>query len=129
MALYAASKHALEDYSESVDHEVREYGVRVVLIEPGPTSTSFDAATVRPRVPLSAYARRRERFTEVVAGSTSHRDDPATGARVPDEEPSGGWTCCRRSRGGWVEDGPATPGQLFFSASASITSMPLGPRT
>src|SRR3954469_1756415 len=27
MALYASSKHALEGYSESVDHEVREHGV------------------------------------------------------------------------------------------------------
>src|SRR2546423_5278345 len=29
MSLYASSKHALEGYSESLDHEVREYGVRV----------------------------------------------------------------------------------------------------
>ncbi len=35
MAVYAASKHAIEGYSESVDHEVREYGVRVLLVEPG----------------------------------------------------------------------------------------------
>src|SRR5438067_3564412 len=39
MALYASSKHALEGYSESVDHEVREYGVRVLLVEPGFTKT------------------------------------------------------------------------------------------
>src|SRR4029453_18133017 len=31
-ALYAASKHAVEGYSESVDHEVREHGVRVLLV-------------------------------------------------------------------------------------------------
>src|SRR5205085_8922681 len=43
MALYASSKHALEGYSESVDHEVREHGVRVLLVEPGFTKTSFDA--------------------------------------------------------------------------------------
>src|SRR5881275_1207113 len=42
MALYASSKHALEGYSESVDHEVREHGVRVLLVEPGFTKTSFD---------------------------------------------------------------------------------------
>src|SRR5436190_11915177 len=35
MALYASSKHALEGYSESLDHEVREHGVRVLLVEPG----------------------------------------------------------------------------------------------
>src|SRR6058998_1013243 len=32
-ALYAASKHAIEGYSESIDHEVREYGVRVLRSE------------------------------------------------------------------------------------------------
>src|SRR5947208_2655127 len=42
-ALYAASQHAVEGYSESVDHEVREHGVRVLLIEPAYTSTGFDA--------------------------------------------------------------------------------------
>ena len=39
MAVYAATKHAIEGYSESVDHEVRQYGVRVVLVEPGYTRT------------------------------------------------------------------------------------------
>src|SRR5947199_6377052 len=34
MALYASSKHALEGYSESIDHEVREPGRRVLLVEP-----------------------------------------------------------------------------------------------
>ena len=34
MASYVASKHAVEGYSESVDHEVREHGVRVLLVEP-----------------------------------------------------------------------------------------------
>src|SRR3954452_7027617 len=34
MALYAATKHAIEGYSESRDHEVREHGTRVLLVEP-----------------------------------------------------------------------------------------------
>ena len=41
MASYAATKHAVEGWSESVDHEVREHGVRVLLVEPSWTSTSF----------------------------------------------------------------------------------------
>src|SRR3954469_24439591 len=40
MALYAATKHAIEGYSESLDHEVREHGVRVLLVEPGYTNTA-----------------------------------------------------------------------------------------
>lgn len=82
MAVYVASKHALEGYSESVDHEVREYGVRVLLVEPGPTSTSFDAAMLRPDVLIPAYAHQRETFAEVMADSTRGGDGPATVAKV-----------------------------------------------
>jgi NAD(P)-dependent dehydrogenase (short-subunit alcohol dehydrogenase family) len=82
MAVYVASKHALEGYSESVDHEVRAHGVPVVLVEPGPTSTSFDAAMLRPDVLLPAYAQQRETFAEVMAESTKDGDDPATVAKV-----------------------------------------------
>src|SRR5688572_17936789 len=42
-ALYASSKHALEGYSESMDHEVRSSGIRVVLVEPAYTRTGFDS--------------------------------------------------------------------------------------
>src|SRR5947208_12906227 len=45
-ALYAATKHAIEGYSESLAHEVREYGVRVLLVEPAYTRTSFDANSI-----------------------------------------------------------------------------------
>src|ERR1700737_1458081 len=38
-ALYASTKHAIEGYSESLDHEVRTQGIRVVLVEPGVTRT------------------------------------------------------------------------------------------
>ena len=48
MAVYVASKHAVEGYSESLDHEVREHGVRVLLVEPAYTNTAFDANSVRP---------------------------------------------------------------------------------
>src|SRR3954451_9495332 len=40
-ALYASTKHAIEGYSESLDHEVREHGIRVLLVEPAYTRTSF----------------------------------------------------------------------------------------
>jgi NAD(P)-dependent dehydrogenase (short-subunit alcohol dehydrogenase family) len=34
MGLYSASKHAGEGMSETLDHEVRNLGIRVVLVEP-----------------------------------------------------------------------------------------------
>src|SRR5438445_2243158 len=60
MALYASSKHALEGYSESIDHEVREHGVRVLLVEPGFTKTSFDANLAAADTPLPLYAHQRK---------------------------------------------------------------------
>src|SRR5437660_4331303 len=41
MALYASSKHALEGYSESVDHEVHDQVVRVLLVGPGRPKTAL----------------------------------------------------------------------------------------
>ena len=81
-ALYAASKHAVEGYSESVDHEVREHGVRVLLVEPSYTSTGFDANVVQPDTPLPVYAQQRHIADQVVAAGLKDGDDPATVAKV-----------------------------------------------
>lgn len=42
MALYSASKHAVEGLSETLDHEVRQFGIRVALVEPSFTKTNMD---------------------------------------------------------------------------------------
>jgi NAD(P)-dependent dehydrogenase (short-subunit alcohol dehydrogenase family) len=78
MAVYAASKHAIEGYSESLDHEVREHGVRVLLVEPAWTSTAFDANSVQPDLPLQVYAKQRHVFEQYMAAAVKDGDDPAT---------------------------------------------------
>lgn len=82
MALYVAAKHAIEGYSESVDHEVREHGVRVLLVEPAYTKTSFDTNAAQPDTPLPVYAQRRRVFDEVIATAMKAGDDPAVVAKV-----------------------------------------------
>ena len=67
MASYAATKHAIEGYSESMDHELREHGVRVLLIEPAYTRTGFDANALQPDAPLPIYAAQRQAFDRVMA--------------------------------------------------------------
>jgi NAD(P)-dependent dehydrogenase (short-subunit alcohol dehydrogenase family) len=71
MAIYSASKHALEGYSESLDHELRTRGIRVVVIEPGVTKTPFDANLLEPDSKLDEYQATRaalnKRYIEVVA--------------------------------------------------------------
>jgi NAD(P)-dependent dehydrogenase (short-subunit alcohol dehydrogenase family) len=54
-ALYAATKHAVEGYSESLDHELRTQGIRVSVIEPAYTKTQFDANFLEPDAKLDEY--------------------------------------------------------------------------
>src|SRR4051794_38445938 len=82
MAIYAATKHAIEGYSESVDHEVREHGVRVLLIEPAYTSTGFEANSLAADSPLTEYAEQRHLSGEVLATAMRGADDPAVVAKV-----------------------------------------------
>jgi NAD(P)-dependent dehydrogenase (short-subunit alcohol dehydrogenase family) len=59
MALYAATKHAVEGYSESLDHELRTQGIRVSVIEPANTNTRFDANLLEPDAKLDMYREAR----------------------------------------------------------------------
>jgi NAD(P)-dependent dehydrogenase (short-subunit alcohol dehydrogenase family) len=81
-ALYAATKHAIEGYSESLDHEVREYGVRVLLVEPAYTKTGFDANIVQPDAPLRIYDEQRRVADEIIAAAVASGDEPAVVAKV-----------------------------------------------
>ena len=82
MAAYAASKHAIEGYSESLDHEVREHGVRVLLVEPAYTNTGFETNAIRPDTPLPTYAKQRHTMNDLMAAAISDGDDPAAVADV-----------------------------------------------
>jgi NAD(P)-dependent dehydrogenase (short-subunit alcohol dehydrogenase family) len=82
MAIYGASKHAIEGYSQSLDHEVRGYGIRVLLVEPAFTNTGFEASSTRPETPLQAYAPQREAFGRLLAAGVKAGDDPAVIAKV-----------------------------------------------
>lgn len=53
-AFYAASKHALEGWLESLQYEVRGLGIRIYLIEPGFIRTDLASATNPPSGPLYA---------------------------------------------------------------------------
>ena len=72
-ALYAATKHAVEGYSESLDHELRTRGIRVSVIEPAYTKTQFDANLLEPDSKLDEYREVRavvgKRLKEVMAAA------------------------------------------------------------
>src|SRR5260370_10489117 len=54
--IYCASKHALEGYSESFDHEVRKFGIHVSVVEPGFTRTNIAQNSQIAGCPLEVYA-------------------------------------------------------------------------
>jgi NAD(P)-dependent dehydrogenase (short-subunit alcohol dehydrogenase family) len=70
-ALYAATKHAIEGYSESLDHELRTRGIRVSVVEPAYTKTQFDANLLEADAKLDEYREVRaavaNRLKEVMA--------------------------------------------------------------
>jgi NAD(P)-dependent dehydrogenase (short-subunit alcohol dehydrogenase family) len=80
--VYAASKHALEGYTETLDHEVRQFGIRAVLIEPTFTRTSVDRNGKSAHAALAAYAEQRHRVEEVIQRNIDHGDHPRAVAEV-----------------------------------------------
>jgi NAD(P)-dependent dehydrogenase (short-subunit alcohol dehydrogenase family) len=82
MALYAATKHAIEGYSTSLDHEVREFGIRSILVEPAYTKTSFDTNLLVADVPATAYASRRVTARALIDQTQRTADEPDVVARV-----------------------------------------------
>ncbi len=81
-ALYAATKHAVEGYSESLDHELRTRGIRVSVIEPAYTKTQFDANLLAPDSKLDEYREVRALQDEVLKEVMAAADDPTVVADV-----------------------------------------------
>jgi NAD(P)-dependent dehydrogenase (short-subunit alcohol dehydrogenase family) len=81
-ALYAATKHAIEGYSESLDHELRTRGVRVSVIEPAYTNTPFDANFLQPDAKLDAYREARAAVSQRVKEVMATADQPGVVAEI-----------------------------------------------
>jgi NAD(P)-dependent dehydrogenase (short-subunit alcohol dehydrogenase family) len=81
-ALYAATKHAIEGYSESLDHELRTWGIRVSVIEPAYTKTPFDANLLEPDATLDKYREARRAVSKRVKEVMATADQPRVVADV-----------------------------------------------
>ena len=86
LGAYAASKFALEGWSEALRIEVHSLGIRVVLVEPGDYDTDiWDRNVVIARQaldPNSPNKERSQRFVEFVKSRASKRRDPREVARL-----------------------------------------------
>jgi short-subunit dehydrogenase len=81
-ALYASTKHAIEGYSESLDHELRPFGIRVALVEPAYTRTSFEDNLARPDQLLDIYDAARAGMNAVVRKAMEKGDSPEVVAKT-----------------------------------------------
>jgi len=81
-ALYAATKHAIEGYSESLDHELRTRGIRVLVIEPGYTKTQFDANLLEADSKLDEYREVRAALGKQLKEALAAADEPGVVADV-----------------------------------------------
>ena len=81
-AWYHATKHALEGFSDALRLELAPFGIRVVVVEPGPVESEFEQIAVDGMMavsgagPYADYARRAARFI---------RSSYQGGASQPDE--------------------------------------------
>jgi NAD(P)-dependent dehydrogenase (short-subunit alcohol dehydrogenase family) len=82
MGFYSASKHALEGYGESLDHEVRELGIRCVLVEPGFMKTKIDQNAGQAAGHIDDYAAARQRVSDVIGARIGAGEDPSVVAQV-----------------------------------------------
>jgi NAD(P)-dependent dehydrogenase (short-subunit alcohol dehydrogenase family) len=82
MALYAATKHAIEGYSESLDHELRTRGIRVSVIEPAYTKTQFDANLLEADAKLEEYREVRAALARKLKEVLASADEPGIVADV-----------------------------------------------
>src|SRR5213080_4370480 len=76
MGIYAASKHAVEGYTETLDHEIRRFGVRALLVEPAYTRTKLTGNTKSAKITLDVYADERKRVTAIAQQNIERGDDP-----------------------------------------------------
>jgi len=74
--IYAASKHAVEGYTETLDHEIRRFGVRAVLVEPAYTRIKLSGNTKSAKISLAIYAEERKRLTDAAQQNIERGDDP-----------------------------------------------------
>jgi len=99
MGLYSASKHAVEGLSESLDHEVRQFGIRVTLVEPAFTKTMLDTNSPRASSKIAGYERERNLTSRSVADSVNGAPEPDGVANTIVEAALGAWRMRRTPAG------------------------------
>jgi len=99
MGLYSASKHAIEGMSETLDHEVRNFGVRVVLVEPSYTKTNLDINAPQTASRIPAYDAERDIVSRGIVKNVNEAPGPEGVAATIVDAALGAWKMRRTPKG------------------------------
>lgn len=99
MGLYSASKHAVEGLTETLDHEVRQFGIRVALVEPSFTRTNLDSNAPQASAKIPDYDRERALASRAVVNSVKGAPAPDGVANTIVEAALGTWRMRRTPAG------------------------------
>ncbi|MNO45481.1 3-oxoacyl-[acyl-carrier-protein] reductase FabG [compost metagenome] len=91
MGLYSASKHAVEGLSETLDHEVRKFGIRVALVEPSFTKTNLDLNAPQAASRIAAYDSERGVVAQAIQRNVQKAPQPEGVASTMVEAALGAW--------------------------------------
>ncbi|TLN06653.1 SDR family NAD(P)-dependent oxidoreductase [bacterium] len=84
-AWYYASKHALEAFTDTLRQEVGQFGIRVVLIQPGIIKTEFEKDTAQSLRAVSGHGPYRRLANSVAAKAEKTFTSPKNPASDPSE--------------------------------------------
>lgn len=99
MGLYSASKHAVEGMSETLDHEVRKFGIRVALVEPSFTRTNLDIHAPQTASRIPAYDTERSVVSQAIQKNVHKAPEPDGVATTIVDAALGPWKMRRTPKG------------------------------
>lgn len=91
MALYSASKHAVEGLSETLDHEVRPFGIRVALVEPSFTRTNLDLNAPETATQIADYSKDLGIVSQAIQNNVQKAPQPDDVGRTIVDAALGPW--------------------------------------
>lgn len=99
MALYSASKHAVEGLSETLDHEVRQFGIRVALVEPSFTKTNLDLNAPQTVFRIPDYNKELGGVSQAIKNNVQKAPEPDGVASTIVDAALGAWKMRRTPKG------------------------------
>lgn len=99
MALYSASKHAVEGLSETLDHEVRQFGIRVALVEPSFTKTNLDLNAPQTVSRIPDYNKELGIVSQAIQNNVQKAPEPDGVAATIVDAALGAWKMRRTPKG------------------------------